>query len=274
MDYQNRLQDMQRNGTISTEQARQFSENLEKLAVDKAITVSRHPVSYLKVSLCIVLMLVIGVFAISVTTPFASDSTQTVQNVANSLNQQGATGRLPDAANAMLSVFLLLSIPATLTMFFVANRYNTLITLDESTQKTGAFIASATERKTALLPALQKLVESAMQFEETLQHSTAEARTSYASSLRDKLQEAQHNPQRMPTFAETVHAVVEAYPPLRSHDNLTLLQQELGRVEQELHIARTLHAESTADLNACTRGIFGGWVARLYGMKIKPQTIA
>lgn len=265
MGYEDRLQALIDKGALTPQQARQFSESLERLTPAGATLAGRKPVSMLKVSLSLLSLLVAGTVAISLFAHNDSTATETIQNVANTMNQPGATGNLGESVTTLLSLFLLCSIPVAGVMFFIAGLYNRLIGFDEETKKTGAYIHNALQNKTDLLPKLETVAQSALRYEETLQHSVAETRSSAAHKLQDALEEAHKTPET--PLSNVLNATMEAYPDLKGQESIQHLLSELSRLEHSLLIARNIHAEAIAELNTASRGVFGGIVASMYGFR-------
>lgn len=269
MSYEERLQAMVDKGALNTDQARQFSESLERLTPPGATLVFRKPVSLLKVSLSLVALLVAGTVIISLMANGQSTASESIQTVAATLNQPGATGNMGESATALLSLFILFSLPVAAVLFFMATLYNRLVGFDEDIKKTGAYIHNAVMNKRDLIPQLEAAAQSALKYEETLQHSVAETRSSTAQAFQHALAEAQNAPEK--PLAGLLNALVEAYPQIKGLESLQTLQNELGRVEHNILIARNIHAEAVADLNSACRGVFSGFVAGVYGFRPQYQ---
>lgn len=266
MTYEDRLHVMIEKGTVSAEQARQFAEELEKLSMPSAAGPNHRPVSMAKMGAGILALLALGIAVISLAAS-GSNATAAPQQVAEMLNMQGATGDA-GAATGLLGWFLILSLPAACIMFFIASLYNRLVDADEDTRKTAAYISNQLQRKQALIPALENIATTALRYEETLQHSTAEARGP-ARDFAGAVQSAQQD--GAAPLSGALNAVAEAYPDVKALAALHYVQQELSRVEDGLLIARHVHNDALAELNRTARGAFGSVAARMYGFRPQPR---
>lgn len=265
MSYEERLQAMIDKGSITGEQARHFAASLERLTPAGATLVFRKPVSLMKVSLSLMALLAAGTVFISMVSQPQSAANEAIQHVASAMNQPGSVGAMPESATSLLSLFILGAVPLALVLFFLAGLYNRLVACDEDIRKTAAFIQNAITNKQDLIPQLQALVQNALTYEETLQHSVAETRSTPAQRLQAALAEATTQPDA--PVSPALSAVIEAYPQIRALENIGRLQAELARVEHNLLIARNIHAEAIADFNTNSRGVFGSLVAGMYGFR-------
>lgn len=269
MNYEDRLHAMLNKGTINAEQARIFREGLERLTPQDATLVFRHPISLLKIALGVLALIAIVAALISNSITGGSTTPDSIQNIATAMNQTNATGSMSASATTLISLFLLFSIPVASVFFFMASVYNQLIAYDEDSKKTGAFIVHTLQRRTNLIPQLEKLANQAMQYEETLQHSVAETRANTAHALEQALHETRKNPEIR--LLNPLGAALEAYPQLKALDAVQLIQRELSRTEDDLLIARNLYAATVADFNRTTRSVFGSIVARFYNFQTQTQ---
>lgn len=271
MSYEERLQAMIEKGAINNEQARQFSESLERLtpAVSAPVAI-RKPISMLHLSLSVLGLLLMGMVAVSIALQPQSDAAESIQHVASAINQPGTTGAMAQSATTLLSMFILFALPLIAVLFFLAGVYNRLVGYDETIKRTGAYIQNALTNKRELIPQLQATAESALRYEETLQHSIAETRSSAAATLQQGIQDIASVPEK--PLAGLLHAALEAYPQLKAQESLQYLQQELSRLEHNLLIARNIHAEAIADYSTASRSVFGSVVAGMYGFKPQFQS--
>lgn len=256
MSYQERLERMVESGTLSAEQAKEFERSIAGLpSVEKP---ARKPLPVFAIGAVLAVVMLGGV-VVKLVTGAASD-TAVIQNIAQSMNQVGATGDLGSAATSLMTIFLLLMIPVTVIILLIARQYNILTRLEEETRLAKSIIESALQRRHDLIPALMSVVKQAMTFEETLQSSVAGHRSGAAAALESALKEQKAE------AAPALLAVMEAYPTLRAQENILSLQQSLQQVEGSLQAARNFYGAASADFNSARRGVLGGFVAGLCGM--------
>lgn len=265
MAYEERLQSMIDKGVLNAQQAQVFAQSLGAMPTGADVPAKgKIPLAGLVAALAAAL--VAGGIALGAATAGPAGP-EAVQSVKDAMNTAGATGGVGAGASALVTLFLLAGIPLSAVLLFLASAYNKVVAFDGEAAKAEGYVAAALQRRRELIPELQSVVKQAMVFEETLQASVTGQRGVKAADLGDALAGASAETDAITPLAPVLSGLVEAYPQLKSHENILQLQSELARVEDGLMVARNINSAAVADLNAVSRGVFGSLAARMAGVR-------
>jgi LemA protein len=124
-----------------------------------------------------------------------------------------------------VGVFLLIA----LVLMFVIITYNTVVALRRRCERAWANIDVALKQRHDTLPNLVAAVRGQMGFEQSVIEEVARLRSAYSPTapLREQAQVSDSTS----LAVRSLFAVVEAYPELRSQENVMDLQEEITRLE-------------------------------------------
>lgn len=272
MSIENRLRAMVDSGALTEEQASTFRTSINPdPGVDTIKT--HHQLPAVKIIAVVLVLTVILLLSICIGEP--GTGTESVQNVAESMNQPGERGEMNKSFQNSLSLMVIF-LPVLLCLFLVIYLYNNLISKEEEVFVSWSQVESQYQRRADLIPNLVSTVKGYAEQEEAvltgvtaerariaqalsaLQQSDAEAerlRKDAANHLEDeafmaKLAAAQ---QRFSKDITGIFALVENYPELKSSDNFMALQDQIEGTENRINIARMVFNESVRDYNKLTR---------------------
>jgi len=148
-----------------------------------------------------------------------------------------------ESAAAAFAIGLLVAIVA----FIVVTTYNAVVGLRQRIDKAESNIDVALKQRHDQLPALVGAVRGAMAFEHDVLTDVARARASYSPTepIPDK---AAHSDETT-AAVRSLFAVVEAYPEVRSQDNVLDLQTEIERLESMIADRRELYNDQVYRYN-------------------------
>ncbi len=287
-DARSRIERMEQSGLISGAQADSLRAGLGgSSSAGRSLRhqSARHRIPLLAVTALLVLVLVFFLL-------LPGGEPDSVQNVAESLNQPGTVG----AMNKLLSVSIALFILVIVPVIILAASYNGLVNREEAVLTSWGQVESQFQRRADLVPALVETVSRYMQHEretlvevteqrqggmdrlaEALGHLVAQQGALAADGLgEDELIENQQALSRL--FASSAAldgnirgllAVVEDYPKLASSDQFLELQAQLEGTENRINVARLRFNESVGAFNSAMRRIPGNLVASLGGFQRK-----
>jgi LemA protein len=285
VSIEDRIAAMLAAGTLTQEQADKFRSSIQstpKLEPQRR----RSPVLVV-----LVVLLLIGLIVFALVGGGSDSSTETIQNVAESMNQIGESGTMDKSLQNSLS-FIVILLPVLLCAFIVIYLYNNLVKKEEEVFASWSQVESQYQRRADLIPNLVNTVRGyADQEKEVLIGVTAErarlAEALAALQQRDaeadnltksanahlddeqymqKLAAAQ---QRVSKEMFAVFALVENYPALRSSDNFMALQDQIEGTENRINIARMVFNESVNDYNRQIRVMPSSLIARAADFKRK-----
>jgi LemA protein len=159
-----------------------------------------------------------------------------------------------------LAVVVAGALAIVLVVFMAVVTYNDVIGLQRRCERAWANIDVALKQRHDQLPALVSAVRSAMAFESQVLDELTRARARYVP-------EAPIHEQAVVSEATTdavrsLMAVVEAYPQLRSHENVMALQGEIERLETLIARRRELFNDQVFQHNVR--------IATLPGLALRP----
>jgi LemA protein len=267
MGYQEKLKEMVNAGLLNMDQAKDFEQSIAQLTPTPGSIAGRKQLHLGIIASGLGVIMIGGLFVAATRGTAHPEAPEVIQNVAQGINQPDVTGNIGSAATGFVTLFLLLLIPVIAIILIIANKYNILVRLDEDAKRCRAIIGASLQKRYDLLPNLMVVVKQAMAFEETLQSTVTTQRSGKAAVLESALLHAEADKTDSAALMPKLSAVIEAYPVFRSQENVLSLQHSLLRTEESLEVARNIYNASIADLNSELRGVIGGFVGKLCGMK-------
>jgi LemA protein len=158
-------------------------------------------------------------------------------------------------------------------------RYNTLVSLQESTEAAWSEIDNQYKRRYDLIPQLVSTVQGAADFEKSTLEAVTEARASVGrAQLPPGLPD---NPQQLQNYIQAqqglgaalgrLFVVVERYPEIKANQNFLSLQDQLEGTENRIAVARRDYIEAVRRYNTARRRFPTNLVAGLFGFDAVPQ---
>jgi LemA protein len=138
-----------------------------------------------------------------------------------------------------LAAVFALTVVALVVSFIVVTDYNAVVALRQRIDKAWANIEVILKQRHDQLPALVAAVRDVMAFESDVLGEVARARAAWSPAEPIPVQ-AVHS-EATTAAVRSLLAVVEAYPELRSHQNVLELQDEIVRIESMLADRRELY---------------------------------
>lgn len=288
MNIEDRLKTMVDSGALTEEQASKFRTSMNPNPnIETTKTRDKLPIT--KVAIAAFLLGIILLLSTCIGEP--GSVTESIQNVAESMNQPGEHGQMNKSFQNSLSLIVIF-LPVLLCVFLVIYLYNNLVDKEEEVFVSWSQVESQYQRRADLIPNLVSTVKGYAEQEETvligvtaerakiaealsaLQQSDAQAqnlRQDAAKYLEDeafmaKLAAAQ---QRVNKDMTGIFALVENYPDLKSSDNFMALQDQLEGTENRINIARMVFNESVRDYNKLTRTLPSNLIASAGDFKRK-----
>lgn len=288
MNIEDRLRTMVDSGALTEEQASKFRTSISPNP-DIEIIRTHDKLPITKIIAVVFLLGLILLLSTCIGDP--GTGIESVQNVAESMNQPGERGEMNKSLQNSLSLIVIF-LPVLLCVFLVIYFYNNLVGTEEEVFVSWSQVESQYQRRADLIPNLVSTVKGYAEQEEAvltgvtaerakiaqalsaLQQSDAEAeslRKDAANHLEDeafmaKLAAAQ---QRVNKDMTGIFALVENYPELRSSDNFMALQDQIEGTENRINIARMVFNESVRDYNKLTRVLPSSLIASVGDFKRK-----
>lgn len=169
-----------------------------------------------------------------------------------------------------MAIELALLVAAVLTVvlvvFLTVVTYNNVIALQRRCERAWANIDVALKQRHDQLPSLVSAVRAAMHFEAQVLEDVTRARAEYRpdAPIHDQavVSEATSDAVR------SLFAAVEAYPDLKSHQNVMALQEEIERLETLIARRRELFNQQVYSYNVSVATVPGALLRPLFGWKI------
>jgi LemA protein len=170
----------------------------------------------------------------------------------------------PMAAAALFAVALALIV----VVFLVLATYNAIVALRQRIDKAWANVDVVLKQRWDQLPNLIEAVRDVMAFERDTLAEVTRLRAAYAPSAPIPDQAATSEA----TTAAVRHlfAVVEAYPAVRSQQNVLDLQDEIERLEGVIADRRELYNDQVYRYNARIAQVPAVFLAGLFGWRPRP----
>lgn len=169
----------------------------------------------------------------------------------------------PPAAAALFAAFLVLAIAG----FLVAVGYNAVVALRNRVDKAWGNIEVTLRQRHDMLPALVDAVHDVMTFERDVLTEVARQRARYAPNAPVPEQGAVS--QATSAAVRSLLAVAEAYPQLRSQDNVLRLQEQIQRLEEQIADRRELYNDQVFRYNTALASVPTNVLTWLFGWTVR-----
>ncbi|MFA6048635.1 MAG: LemA family protein [Candidatus Micrarchaeia archaeon] len=158
---------------------------------------------------------------------------------------------------------VVLGVAAVAIVLVVVYYFNKIVVLANRIDNAWSQIDVQLKRRIDLIPNLVESVKGVMKQEKELFIGLADARESLmkAKTMAGK---AEANNMITDTL-KTIFARAEAYPQLKSNENMMMLQEELSGTESKIAYARQAYNDSCLELNNVITTIPGMWFAGFTG---------
>jgi len=152
-----------------------------------------------------------------------------------------------------------------LIVFLVIITYNDVVALQRRCQRAWANIDVALKQRHDQLPNLVAAVRGAMQFEEQVLEEVTRARAAYQpdASIHDQAVVSEQTSHAV----RSLFATVEAYPELKSHQNVAALQEEIERLETLIARRRELFNNQVFQHNVTIKSVPAVLLRPLFGWR-------
>ena len=170
----------------------------------------------------------------------------------------------PTSVAAAFAIGLLLAI----LLFILVTTYNAVIGLRQRIDKAWANIDVVLKQRHDQLPALVSAVRGIMTFEQDVLGEVARARAAYSPT--EPIPEQAVHAEATSAAVRSLLAVVEAYPDLKSHQNVLDLQDEIERLESMIADRRELYNDQVYRYNTRIATLPTLLIAPLFGWRSRP----
>ncbi len=160
----------------------------------------------------------------------------------------------------LVGAIVVVAVVLVLVLFYY---YNKIVVLSNQIDNAWSQIDVQLKRRIDLIPNLVESVKGVMKQEKELFIGLSQARESLmkAGTMAGK---AKANNMITDTL-KTIFARAEAYPQLKSNENMMMLQEELSGTESKIAYARQFYNDSCLDFNNVITTIPGMWFAGFTG---------
>lgn len=261
MSFEERIERMRENGTLTADQARNMQEGIAGIdgTVSYAATHKKLPIAEIVLSSLVVIVILFLSFDLDSSGGVERD---VVQNVSETLNQIEGIGAMNKNITTIVSISALI-VPILLIFMFL---YNGLVSKEEDVMSAWAQVEANYQRRADLIPNLVETVQGFAEHEKSVLTAVTESRAKVMSikanpndqASIDSMMRAQAALGRSLTM---LMATVENYPQLRSADNFRALQDQLEGTENRINTVRMVFNETVNDYNASIRKMPGALVA-------------
>lgn len=149
----------------------------------------------------------------------------------------------PESFAAAFAVGLVIAI----LLFLAVTTYNAVVSLRQRIDKAWANIDVVLKQRHDQLPALVSAVRGVMAFEQDVLTEVARARAAYSPT--EPIPDQAVHSEATTRAVRSLFAVVEAYPEVRSNENVLDLQNEIERVEAMIADRRELYNDQVYRYN-------------------------
>jgi len=260
VSFEERIERMQTEGTLTAEQARNMQEGIANIdgTVSYAATHKKLPLT----AIAIASIAIIGSLFLFSGSSSGGVEQDIVQNVSQTLNQIEGIGAMNKNITTVVSISALV-VPILLIFMFL---YNGLVSKEEDVMSAWAQVEANYQRRGDLIPNLVETVKGFAEHEKSVLTAVTESRSKAMSieanpndqASLDSMMRAQANLGRNLTM---LMATVENYPQLRSADNFRSLQDQLEGTENRINTSRMVFNETVNDYNVSIRKMPGTLVA-------------
>ena len=165
------------------------------------------------------------------------------------------------------AVFAIVVLALTIVVLLVTT-YNSVVALRQRIDKAWANIDVILKQRHDELPRLVEAVRGLMGFEREVLEEVAELRAGYRPD--DPIDRQGAVAAATTRGVKHLLAVVEAYPDIKSHENVMALQAEIARLEDMLADRRELYNDMVYRYNTRIRTIPALLIAGLFGWAQRP----
>lgn len=145
---------------------------------------------------------------------------------------------------------------------YIIVTYNRLITLNNLNQEGWSGIEVQLKQRADLIPNLVEVVKGYSVHERDVLERLTELRTKALAS--GSVQERANNENILTSALRQLFAVSENYPDLKASKNFIELQQALGKIEDQIQLARRYYNGTTRDLNIGIQKFPSNIIAKLF----------
>jgi LemA protein len=155
-----------------------------------------------------------------------------------------------------------------LLVALLAGTYNSLVDKETAVDQAFADVDTQLQRRNDLIPNLVNAVRGILQQEQAVFVEIARARQAYAGARtpEDKLEAAGE----VSSALNRLLVIVEAFPQLRSNENVLDLQVQLEGTENRIAQARRVYNQTVTDYNRSIRRFPRNMVAGMLGFDRRP----
>lgn len=295
MNYEDRIAAMAAAGRISPDQASDMINSVKDVTRKVAVTYNRKR---LPVAGGAVAAIVFGLAAYMLFGGDPAPQMDTIQHVDAVLNNPNEVGTMNHGTTKTISVIVLL-LPLVASLLAFMGFYNGLVDREEAVFSSWSQVESNYQRRADLIPGLVSAVRSYMKHESDVVGRVAASRSpddleAALKSLEESQKAADGDLKKAQGSAAEqalqddavlmqiaasqktvgdqltrVMGLVEAYPNMRSADNVLTLQDQLEGSENRINAARMVFNETVQDYNASIRRMPGSLVAGFGNFKRK-----
>jgi LemA protein len=178
--------------------------------------------------------------------------------------------------HARKKILLIIAVPIFLLIVYVGWAYNKLIDKQERVDKAWGDVQNTYQRRADLVPSIVSVVKGLSDYESETMVSVVAARTKSAMAELSTVEPGDEGVREQAVMQDSlavsfnrVLAVVERYPDLRGTTAYLNLQTQLEGTERRVKIARQDFNAAVAEYNKVVRKGSTGFVAKLFGFKVR-----
>ncbi len=162
-------------------------------------------------------------------------------------------------------ILLVLLGAVLLIIVWVISKYNSLVTLRAQVENGWKQIDVQLKRRHDLIPNLVNTVKGFMQFEQDTLEKVIQARN--AATTATGVADAAAKESVLTGALGKLFALAEAYPNLKSNENVMQLQEELSSTENKIGFARQFYNDIATKYNIATQVFPVNIIANMFGFK-------
>ncbi len=163
-------------------------------------------------------------------------------------------------------LLIILAVVLVIGLIF-GGTYNSFVSKDETVDQKWADVEAQYQRRADLIPNLVSTVKGVASQEKEVLTEVTEARTSWqnAGSEQEQIEAANEMDSALPRVPVTV----EAYPELKSNENVLALQDQLEGTENRISVDRQRYNEAVRAYNTKVGKFPNNLLAGMYGFETK-----
>jgi LemA protein len=169
----------------------------------------------------------------------------------------------------LIGVLVAIVLIVIIAFMSIKGTYNTLVTLDESTQTAWSQVETVLQRRYDLIPNLVATVKGFAQQEQDVLIGVTKARASVGQAQTPNQQMEANN--QLTSALGRLMVIVERYPDLKSNQNFMRLQDELAGTENRISVERRRYNESVGVFNSTMRSFPTVMLAGMFGFETKTR---